>query len=485
MTSSTRRYPPAAQTESEAALALSLPTGTSHGWLVGYRRSVLLTDVVIIVAVVLISQTLRFGGMDDDSQTSSQSMRYWMISALLALGWLVALALHSAWDAKSLGAGPTEFRRVAVATCAVISCTAIISFLGRLSLARGYLAIAFPLGLLGLLAGRGVWRLLLAEHRRAGSHLSSVLVIGGRVSAAALADRLRSRPEAGYRVAGLCVPGGVLAGAQPAESLDGFPVVGGTGDVLQAIKSSNADTVAVAASEIFGPEDIRRLAWELEGTSIQLILAPALTDVAGPRISIEPVAGLPLMDVRAPHFGGLQLVGKRALDYVVAGLGLIVLSPVLLCTAVAVVSSGRPVFDRPIRTGRAGRPFRLFRFRTMTPAGDRVTAVGRLIRSVGLDRSPQLFNVLLGQLSMVGTRAIQPAESYPPEVHLERRTRLRPGITGPVQVLGRSHLSEADQVQLELRYLENWSVARDLLMLAKAVGNLLHRRTPPPTLPGR
>lgn len=460
-------------------------TSAGGGWTAGYRRRLVVTDVVIIVAVVLVSQMLRFSGANPLAVTWSDDLSYWTISALLAGGWIVSLALHSAWDPKSLGVGPTEFRRVATATCAVISCTAIVSFLTRLSLARGYLAIAFPLGLVGLLAGRWVWRMLLAEHRRAGSHLNSVLVIGGAISAPALAERLRARPEAGYRVAGLCVPGGSVASASPPDADSAFPVVGGIDDVLEAIKVSGADTVAVAASEIFGPDRIRRLAWELEGSSTQLILAPALTDVAGPRIHVEPVAGLPLMDVRSPTFAGPQLVAKVALDYLVAGVTLVLLSPLLLATALSIlVTSGRPIFYRPVRVGRNGRRFRLVRFRSMTVDAARLTAVGRLIRRVGIDQSTEMINVLLGQMSIVGTRPIRPAELQAPDVHLERRTRLRPGITGPAQTLGRNNLSVADQIQLELHYLENWSIPRDLLIMAKALLGLFRRRwTQPPTPP--
>lgn len=474
-----------AGTAAGAVIAPARTGSSGGGWTAGYRRGLVVTDVVIIVAVVLVSQTLRFNGNNRLAVTWTDDLSYWLISALLAGGWVVALALHSAWDPKSLGAGPTEFRRVTTATCAVISCTAIVSFLTRLSLARGYLAIALPLGLVGLLAGRWVWRMLLAEHRRAGSHLNSVLVIGGRVSAPALADRLRSRPEAGYRVAGLCVPGGVAGSTTPADTINAFPVVGGISDVLEAIKTSGADTVAVAASEIFGPDRIRRLAWELEGSSTQLILAPALTDVAGPRIHVEPVAGLPLMDVRSPTFGGPQLVAKVALDYLVAGITLLVLSPLLLVTAVAILAtSGRPIFYRPRRIGRAGRSFRLVRFRSMTVDAARITMVGRLIRRVGIDQSTELVNVLLGQMSIVGTRPIHPAELQGLDAHLERRTRLRPGITGPAQVLGRSNLSVADQIQLDLYYLENWSIPRDVLIMARALAGLFHRRwSQPPSLP--
>ncbi len=454
------------------------------GWVAGYRRRLMVTDAVIVVGVVGLSQIIRFSTANHVAVSWSGGLGYWTVSTVLAVAWLLTLALHGAWDAKTLGAGPAEFRRVTVATCAVISCTAIFSYVTHLSIARGYVAIAFPLGLFGLMGGRWVWRMLLAEHRRAGTHLNSVLVIGGGVSAPGLANRLRSTPEAGYRVAGLCLPGGAYdPDSESALIVDGFPVLGGMNDVLQALRGCGADTVAVAASEVFGAESIRQLAWQLEGTSIQLILAPALTDVAGPRIHVEPVAGLPLMDVRSPSFRGPKLLLKIALDYLVAGVGALLLSPVYLLTALAIlVTSGRPVFYRPPLIGKGGRLFRLFRFRSV--ADGRVTRVGKVIRRLGIDQSAQLLNVLAGHLSIVGTRPIDPDELVDENTHLERRTRLRPGMTGPAQVLGRSRLSAADQMQLDLRYLENWSISRDLLTMWQAIGALLHRRWTQPPSPG-
>ncbi len=452
--------------------------GRSQGWALKYRRRLMVTDLVIIVGVVLVSQIIRFSDATHISLRWAGGFGFSVVSAALAAAWALTLALHGAWDAKSLGAGPAEFRRVTVATCAVISATAIFSFLARLQIARGYLAIAFPLGLFGLLAGRWVWRLLLAEHRRAGNYLNSVLVLGGGVSAPALANRLRRNIEAGYRVTGLCMPGGLFgADADQVLTIDEFPVLGGIDDVMAVIRSSDIDTVAVAASEMYGPESIRRLAWDLEGSSVQLILAPALTDVAGPRIHIEPVAGLPLMDVRSPTFQGPKLVAKMVLDDAVATVGLVLLFPIFLITAAAILlTSGRPLFYRPIQMGRQGRLFRLFRFRSMTRAGDRTTRVGRIIRRMGIDQSAQLLNVLCGHLSIVGARPIDMEEPLSEESHLERRIRLRPGMTGPSQVLGRSNLSLEDQMQLDLHYLENWSISGDLLLMVRAVKALFHRR---------
>ncbi len=450
----------------------------SGGWSARYRRCLVITDVVIIFGVVMISQILRFQYPTQAKVGGTGGWGYSAISLTLAGCWIVALALHGAWDAKSLGAGPTEFRRVTVASCAVISCTAIFSFLTRTEIARGYLAFAFPLGVFGLLGGRWVWRRLLIEHRRAGNYLNSVLVIGGGVSALALANRLHHHFEAGYRVAGLCIPGGARpSAASPPATVDGFAVLGGIGDVDEVIVTSGVDTVAVAATEVFSPQQIRRLAWQLEGSNVQLILAPALTDVAGPRIHVEPVAGLPLMDVRAPTFAGPKLAAKVILDYLVAAVGLTLLLPVFLITALAIaIGSGRPLFYRPLRVGRGGRLFRLFRFRSMTVDGDRVSSVGRVIRRLGIDQSAQLMNVIAGHMSIVGARPIEPDEIIDAETHLERRLRLRPGITGPSQVLDSHHLQIADQVQLDLHYIENWSISGDLLLMSRAAQVLFRRR---------
>ena len=286
-------------------------------WVGRYRRSLMITDSVIIVGVVLASQSLRVSTNTRVELEGLGSISYWIISAILSLAWLAALAVNGAWDRKILGAGPNEYARIMRASFYLFGFVAIVAYLARAELARSYLLIALPLGLFGLVGGRWVWRRLLAEYRRAGSHLSSVLVVGGTASVVDLADRLRNAPDAGFRVAGLCLPGGpsVWTGRSGADDL-GFPVVGDVDDVPAAVDRTGADMVAVASSEAFGSEEVRRLAWRLEGSGVAIALVPALTDVAGPRIHIRPVAGLPLMYVEEPRFKGPKLVAKTMVDVV-------------------------------------------------------------------------------------------------------------------------------------------------------------------------
>jgi exopolysaccharide biosynthesis polyprenyl glycosylphosphotransferase len=455
----------------------------------------MITDSVIIVGVVLASQSLRVSTNTRVELEGLGSISYWIISAILSLAWLAALAVNGAWDRKILGAGPNEYARIMRASFYLFGFVAIVAYLARAELARSYLLIALPLGLFGLVGGRWVWRRLLAEYRRAGSHLSSVLVVGGTASVVDLADRLRHAPDAGFRVAGLCLPGGpsVWTGRSGADDL-GFPVVGDVDDVPAAVDRTGADMVAVASSEAFGSEEVRRLAWRLEGSGVAIALVPALTDVAGPRIHIRPVAGLPLMYVEEPRFKGPKLVAKTMVDVVGAVLGIVLLSPLFFAVAVAIKLGDRgPVFFRQQRVGLGGASFHVWKFRSMTQGADtkidearqsarqehhvffksaadsRVTPIGRLIRRTSIDELPQLFNVLAGHMSIVGPRPLVPGEGAEVGDFLERRMLVRPGITGLWQVSGRSDLRPEERIRMDFYYVENWSVAGDLVIMVRTV----------------
>lgn len=469
-----------------------------RGWVSSYRIKLIVTDVAIVSAMVVASQAIRFAGSSRLVVGGVGPVNYWLVSAVLIVAWLGALGINGAWDHKVLGAGPSEYRRIIQASMYLFGFVAIAAYLLHVEIARGYLAMALPLGLAGLIAGRWVWRRLLSEYRRAGTHMNRVVVIGGHLTAATLATRLRNQPSAGYRVSGLCVPGPDDRGEGDPEEIDGFPIIGTLDDVFAAIARSDADTVAVAASDRFGPDHVRALAWQLEGTGIRLVLAPALTDVAGPRIHVKPVAGLPLMHVEEPRFTGPKLVAKTALDFVVATLAVVLLSPVLLGAAIAIkAGDGGPVFFRQERVGLAGKRFKVWKFRSMTHKADklaaqakddagqgssvfyksaddaRITKVGRLIRKTSIDEIPQLFNVLAAQMSLVGPRPLLPGEGAEIGNFVERRMLVRPGITGLWQVSGRSDVTAEERIRLDFYYVENWSVASDLLILVKTVKTVL------------
>jgi len=373
------------------------------------------------------------------------------------------------------------------ATFALFGVIAIVSYLGKLEIARGFLGLVLPIGLLLLLVDRVLMRTWVRGERRKGQLCHRVIVVGDEASAASLADQLHRESSAGFLVVGLCLPAGV-----PASSAMAIPVLGSVDDMVSIVESANADTVAVSASAHVSADGLRRIAWSLEGSGVDLVVAPAVTEVAGPRISIRPVAGLPLLYVDEPRFTGSARVFKRMLDLVGSGLGLIVLSPLLVGAVLAVrLTSPGPAIFRQTRIGKDGREFRVVKLRTMyqdaeqrlaglTDANEtdgllfkmaddpRITSVGRFLRRTSLDELPQLVNVLVGDMSLVGPRPL-PVKDTDFQGHVRRRLLVRPGITGLWQVSGRSNLTWDDSVRLDLYYVENWSLSMDVTILAKTV----------------
>src|SRR6478609_7260803 len=278
---------------------------------------------------------------------------YWpfvAVTALLVVGWLIALDWSGSRDGTVTGHGPTEYKRVIQASLSVFGLAAIGSFLFDLDLPRSYVILMLPAGLIALLATRYVWRRWLFRRRDDGAMMSEVVAVGDRHTVSeVLADLARS-PRAGYRVVGVCVqPDRLDPGS---DELGGVPVLGVPFDVAAVAISIGADAVAVTASAAFSPSAVRRLSWELEGTDTELILAPALTNIAGPRVHTQPVAGLPLIHVDRPSYRGAHRIVKRLFD-LFGSLSLVALfSPVLLAVAVAIkVTSKGPVFFRQDRVG--------------------------------------------------------------------------------------------------------------------------------------
>jgi exopolysaccharide biosynthesis polyprenyl glycosylphosphotransferase len=316
-----------------------------------------------------------------------------------------------------------------------------------------------------------------------------VLVVGDRDQVEDLVLQLRREASTGMDVVGVCVAGGAVGVAAVA----GIPVVGSFADVSRVSALLNIDAIAVCASPGVTSKALRRLSWELEGTGVDLLVAPALTDVAGPRITMRPLAGLPLIHVDAPELSGVRHVAKSLMDRTLALGGLLMLLPALVVVAVAVrVTSRGPVLFRQERVGKNGETFRMLKFRSMyrdaesrlidlvhlNEAGGalfkirndpRVTPVGRFIRKWSLDELPQLWNVVRGDMSLVGPRPPLPAEVARYESDVHRRLLVKPGITGRWQISGRSDLSWEEAVRHDLFYVENWSLAMDLSILFQTV----------------
>ncbi|MBA75522.1 MAG: polyprenyl glycosylphosphotransferase [Tistrella sp.] len=371
----------------------------------------------------------------------------------------------------------------------------------QIDIARGYLLISLPVGILMLLLVRWLWRQWLIAKRDAGQCMARVLLVGSPASVAQIGPELQAQRSFGYLVVGACVPGARIGSRVEGSSID---VLGGLDDIQRVLAETGADTVAITSSDDLPPEKVKQISWSLEAGRQHLVLAPSIADIAGPRIQMRPVSGLPLMHVETPRFSLGQRFGKRMTDLVLTGIGVIVISPLLMLALLVKFTSPGPVLFRQTRIGYRGHEFTMLKFRSMVvdaeerlselqeqrntgaidlDAGNsvmfkmkndpRVTSAGRFMRRFSLDELPQLFNVLGGSMSLVGPRPPLPSEVEQYADHVHRRFLVKPGITGLWQVSGRSKLSWEETVRLDLSYVENWSLAGDVTILVKTAKAVL------------
>jgi exopolysaccharide biosynthesis polyprenyl glycosylphosphotransferase len=473
----------------------TLPKSLRAQWQQRYGNWLAASDVIVVTGVVGAAHILRFGNVRSGSLWAGYAwVAYWAVSILIVFAWALVLAIYHTRAQQVIGAGPEEFRRVWTATLGMFGVIAVISTLFKLEIARGYLAIAFPLGLLALSVNRHVARRYVAAQRRRGRFTTAVLAVGEPISATLLAQSLTRCPADGYTVVGVCTPG-----APPRESivvpgLGPVPSFSYEGGICRAIAASQADTVALTSAAELGPEGIRDLSWQLEKLGVDLVVSPGIVDVAGPRLTVRPVADLPLIHVDKPQYEGAKRFQKRAFDVCFSLLALLAASPIMIVAAVAIKATSRgPVFYCAERIGLDGVPFRMIKFRSMVVDADRrlvevghlnesvggvlfkiredprVTRVGRLMRRYSIDELPQFINVLRGDMSVVGPRPPLQREVETYDHRIRRRLLVRPGITGLWQVSGRSDLSWEDSARLDLSYVENWSMLSDLVIAAKTV----------------
>jgi exopolysaccharide biosynthesis polyprenyl glycosylphosphotransferase len=449
-----------------------------------YRSRLIATDAIVVAFAILIGLLI----------SSRQSA--WAIDPTLAIYgtppaigilWLALLALRGSYDQRIIGLGTEEIRRIVSATLLTFAVVAGISYLIRADISRAYAFVSLPLGLALLVADRFAWRGWLYRARRSGRFMHRTIVVGGESGAAELVHRLEHDAYAGYLVVGRH---GVPQGSMNAwlDELD---------DLLS---STQASALALAPSEALTSESIHQLAWRLESREIDLLIAPAILDITGPRLTVRPAAGLPLLHLDEAVLSRPQTFAKRSLDLAGSLLLSILLLPVFAMIALAVrLSSRGPILFRQTRIGVQGRPFTMLKFRTMVDGADamrgdlrdetgqqgpmfkltadpRVTRAGRFLRRWSLDELPQLWNVIGGSMSLVGPRPhpLDDVDRY--ELEAYRRLTLKPGLTGLWQVEGRSDLTWQEALQFDLYYVETWTLSGDLVLLARTLRAVLQGR---------
>lgn len=463
-------------------------------WRQKYRRNLIITDLAALVWVVYGTQIAWFGlgnaqlAAVNDSRITDIS--YWVFSIVLIVAWMWSLSFIDSRSDRVIGTGSQEYIRIVDASFRLFGTIAIIAFLTQVDVARGYLLISLPVGIVVLVFTRWLWRQWLVMKRSRGKYSANVLLVGSLSSVTQLARELARNPSAGYRVVGACVPSGKVADTIPGTDV---PVMGSVDAILPALDATGADTVAVTSADDLPADKVKEISWSLEAGRQHLVLAPSITDIAGPRLHTRPVAGLPLIHVETPRFSKGQSFLKRTVDILASFVGIIVLSPLLAFLALSVrLSSQGPVLFRQKRVGYRGREFTMLKFRSMVVNAEdllealakqqrdsgnevlfkmkndpRVTPIGRIMRKFSLDELPQLFNVLGGSMSLVGPRPPLPSEVAQYADHVHRRFLAKPGITGLWQVSGRSSLSWEESVRLDLSYVENWTLLGDAVILGK------------------
>lgn len=466
---------------------------TAYNWRVRMSRLLRTVDAFVVVWAVTGAYIARFGFEPDLTSLTDESA-YVVLSLGLIVAWWLMLGAWNSRHHRILGSGADEYKRVAAASLWLFGLVAIFSYVFRFDTARGYVGVALPVGLVGLLLARWLLRQHLSVKREAGQSMSRLLILGGPGAVAHLASSLRSVRQAGYLPVAAYTPGEYSKDAFEPDS--DLPIMGNTPDtpsILAAIDRCGADAVAVSAGVQLHPQTLRHLGWELAARNIGLIMAPALTDIAGPRIHTQQIAGLPLIHVTTPTLEGGQRVAKRLFDVVVSGILIVLTSPLMALACLGIKADGRgPILFRQERIGIGGVPFSMLKFRSMvTDAEDqlamlsnrnegngvlfkmkndpRVTRSGRFLRKYSLDELPQLFNIFSGAMSLVGPRPPLAKEVDAYEHHVRRRLLVKPGLTGLWQVSGRSNLSWQDSVRLDLYYVENWSLTADLVILLRTV----------------
>jgi len=462
-------------------------------WQTWYRRALVVSDTAVIISCVLAAQWVRLALLPG-AVPAVVWLYYTTISLVIAMTWLGFLSVYRTRSLRIVGAGTEEYRRVLAATLTFVGVTATALVFVRPEVARGYLGLALPLGVCALLLSRNLWRRWIAAQRRNGRCMSAIVVVGDPRAVRALAISLARQPSHGCRIVGVCVPGGSALEAIDVPGRPSLPICGDEYSIESVVAQTRADTVALTATEHLGPEGIRDLSWRLDALGLDLLVSPGVDDVAAPRLTMWPVAGLPLIRVHRPSYNGAKRFQKRAFDVCFATVVLIASLPLLLVVAMAIKLTSRgPVFYRSERIGLDGKPFSIIKFRSMVVDAEaqleslvelnecgggvlfkirqdpRVTNVGRIIRRFSIDELPQFMNVLMRDMSVVGPRPPLRREVDTYDDLVRRRLLVRPGITGLWQVSGRSDLSWEDSVRLDLSYVENWSMLSDLVIVAKTL----------------
>ena len=450
-----------------------------------YATRAFLLDLLVVVTAGITGFILRWA---IPYSVELNDPTYVSFVVIIVVAWLLILVLRGAYDTRILGVGSEEFKRVVSATITVLGAVAIVAFALKLDLSRGFVLITFAVGFVLLLVVRWALRAWLRHERRYGHFLHRTVVVGAGPAMNEIVDLLDRDPVAGFTVVD------VIDEPDPDVSEEGLDRW--LDEVMTRISLEDADTVAVAGSPALGQQVIQRLAWRLEGPRVDLLVAPTIGDVAGPRVTMRMAADLPLLHLDEPHLTGPKRAIKRTLDIVFGVLLFLLFLPFMIIGAIGTKLTSRgPILYMQERVGRGGQIITVAKIRTMHVGADqkrddvigapdgaivdrykgdpRITPFGRFLRRWSIDEMPQVVAVIAGSMSLVGPRPVLVDEMPLLGDADHRRHLTKPGLTGLWQVSGRKTVDWEERMRLDLDYVENWSPALDLVIVAKTVKAVL------------
>ena len=484
------------------AVRTAMGPESGRAWARSYRTRLRISDAAIIATATATATATAFllSRRVVAPGNLLAGVMHVSVSVAVLIVWMTAIGSFHTRDSRVIGVGLTEYRRVVSATMVGFGFLAIAAVITQVDLLRSHFVVALPLGVTALVLERWLWRKWLVAQAKHGHSLSRVVIVGKRPDVAYLALQLDRTAGAAYSVVGAVIDSSSTASTKldlPRDLPHDLPISTDLDAVAAVAADLGADAVVIAGPPVDRSDFIRNLAWDLEGTAAELILATGLVNVAGPRIHLRRMEGLPLIHVEIPQFEGGRHVLKRGFDILAAAVGLVLLWPLLAALALIIRSDvSGPALFRQDRVGRDGRVFRMYKFRSMVvsasedlasllPSNEaagplfkirddpRVTRVGKTLRKYSLDELPQLWNVLIGDMSLVGPRPPLPREVEGYESYHCRRLYIRPGLTGMWQVNGRSTLSWEESVQYDLYYVENWSLIGDIAIIWRTARQLI------------
>lgn len=412
--------------------------------------------------------------------------------------WLAILAGYGLYEFRPMTPASEVVRRLFHAVNTGIVAVVMLSFLLKEDLSRGWVIAAWGCCLAALVVARLSFRKVLHVMRGRGRLGVSTLVVGTNDEGRAIARSLSRQSWLGMRPIGFLVSGSDGASAL-AGDVEGLSILGTVDKASEVARRTTARMVVVAGSAL-SPAALNRLYRDLQDVPVEIAVSAGPLNIAASRVEVEPLDGMAVFSLRRAELTRPKAAAKRAFDLVGACVVLLMTVPIIAAAAIAIRLSDRgTIFFRQTRIGKDGRRFRIYKLRTMfcdaEARGDeframnqadghlfkiqddpRVTKVGRVLRHWALDELPQLFNVIRGDMSLVGPRPPLPGEVAAYDEPLRLRLKVKPGMTGLWQANGRHDLKFDDYVRYDLFYVENWSLAMDLHILWKTIPVVLSRK---------